>query len=231
MAERLKSQVRELLEAPVRTFEEIVDVLKTKGIAGGRGLVAGTGEKDRRMRLLIECEGRPDDGVSASVVLSFDEGGGLVRVRQHSSLAVYVDSVSSILDIGGTGLFLVSFSLEDQIVARFIALSRQELARRCRLEDPESIISHFMHIGVIPSVSREEEKIAIGLDTPGDRAEMVYRKDGDTFHLVLARMAEWSVPVHAVDIGRSTRRPDGITLCLVDGDGRTVMHLEAIGKA
>ena len=216
MAEEFRT-VRMVEGSSAETYDEVTSLLGRTGIAGGCGFVRGTAVKDEGRRIVMECKGAPHDGVGASVVLSFGDDGRLRRVREHSSFAVAVDSISGVFDVGGSGLFLVSFSLEGKEVAHVLALSRALLAERCRLREPDRLLGHLMHLGIHPTVSKGKGRLTIGFGREGGR--LVYVKGGEGYRLASFQSTGGTVHVDAVDIGRSTRTVDGITLSLVDGNG------------
>ena len=216
MAEEFRT-VRMVEGSSAGTYDEVVSLLKRTGIAGGCGFVRGTAVKDEGRRIVMECKGAPHDGVGASVVLSFGDDGRLRKVREHSSFAVAADSISGVFDVGGSGLFLVSFSLEGKEVAHVLALSRALLAERCRLREPDRLLVHLLHLGIHPTVSKGNGRLTIGFGREGGR--LVYVKDGEEYRLASFQSGGKTVRVDAVDIGRSTRTMDGITLSLVDGAG------------
>ena len=216
MAEEFRT-VRMVEGSSAETYDEVVSLLGRTGIAGGCGFVRGTAVKDEGRRIVMECKGSPHDGVGASVVLSFGDDGRLRKVREHSSFAVAVDSISGVFDVGGSGLFLVSFSLEGKEVAHVLALSRTLLAERCRLREPDRLLGHLLHLGIYPVVSKGNGRLMIGFGSEGGR--LVYVKDGEDYRLASLQLGGRTVRVDAVDIGRSTRTVDGITLSLVDGAG------------
>lgn len=216
MAEEFRT-VRMVERSSAETYDEVVSLLKRTGIAGGCGFVRGTAVKDEGRRIVMECKGSPHDGVGASVVLSFGDDGRLGKVREHSSFAVAVDSISGVFDVGGSGLFLVSFSLEGKEVAHVLALSRARLAESCRLREPDRLLVHLLHLGIHPTVSKGNGRLTIGFGRETGR--LVYVKDGEEYRLASFQSGGKTVRVDAVDIGRSTRTVDGITLSLVDGAG------------
>lgn len=224
MAEKMESQVRELVTEPLMKADGIAALMKEERIAGS------IRKTDDGMVIIMECEGKSVDGISGCVLLSFDGEGNLRKVQAgHSSLSVSADAVGSISDVGGIGIFVVRFVLKGRETASVIVISKEMLQCRCRVRTPENLVRYLFRKGITPEIEIRKGRPSILLSlASGDKARLLCECSGDGYTLSALKMHGRTVRIHAADVSRIMAIPCGISIPVVDEEDSIVARLPLV---
>ena len=207
--EKETKYVRELFTGELRSFSAICNYFEKHQIAGS----ARTTEKGKR--IVIEVDGTPYDGVSSYVILGFSEDENLKFVKAPSGLVVSTDRIGYISDLGGSGLFFISFEKGKETVSSVIALSKSALKNICLLSDAGELISFLLNGDVMPSVRINGEELIMTLvRADGERIRLCYDKMGADFALSSLEHDGIVEKAYWVDIASSKREEKGWTLAI-----------------
>lgn len=190
--------VDELITKELRTFEAVWGFMKEMGIAGSPR------RTEKGMRLIMEVDGTPYDGVSSYVTLFFSEDSALKTVKAPSGLLLSADAVSSVKDVGGVGLFLITFSKEGSDVGNVMALSRMMLRNLCLISDASELTAFLMNDDVMPGIEISDDGLLMTLPLfEGGRLELSYDRMGDGYVISSLKCGGVEEKAYWIDIAES----------------------------